>query len=530
MTEKVYNIEKENDWAKNIKGDHVFIVGAESGRKGYYCIGCSKEMEAVIQKKNPNRKSFFRHVPVDTKNGEKPCTFSNREYRETLATDILQRIKRIKVPPVYKYSTIANDQTPNLLRASEYITAHKVRSQVWFYEDEDGNIKYGKNPTIEQRYLLLRPDVVFFDIAGSPILFVELVVNHQIDDEKRTKLRRMGINTVSVIVPRASEKDIEDNFKTTQRIKWEYNEIEANTQYVPVSQGTTVGILESDEEQRRIFEEGYTCRKSRLSNTIRSLERCLGGQSYGGIERQFEQELSRIKKVTKRAFKELGRLEESAREDVDNKYDQRRKNIAIAKEQFGEAERQFKEEQVDLEERYIAKDRGIRESQEELLRDIEKGGSHEVEGARMEANFERERKYIEHRIEEIRTRIRDVRENRDFLTERFEGIQEQESEDFDKEKARIERETEKLQAEPDIFARHIEEEKRRIEIEFKNIREQSAKRINHEDSSGTDELSKRIAAISEIRGILCNFGERQDTYERYKEALELVRRGAWQTQ
>ena len=78
--DKKYDIEKENDWAKNVKGSHVFISASESGRKGYYCIGCSKEMEAVIQKKNPSRKSFFRHVPVDIEKGEKACTFSNREY------------------------------------------------------------------------------------------------------------------------------------------------------------------------------------------------------------------------------------------------------------------------------------------------------------------------------------------------------------------------------------------------------------------------------------------------------------------
>lgn len=290
--DKNNDVEKENDWAKNVKGAHVFIDGAESGRKGYYCIGCSKEMEAVIQKKNPARKSFFRHVPIDIKKGEKACTFSNREYRELLATDVLQRLKRIKVPAVYKFSRNSNTDSPNLLQPSKFITAHKVRSQVWFYEDADGTIKHGKNPDIDKRYLLLRPDVVFFDSKGKAILFIELVVTHKINDEKRIKLSRLGIDTVSVIVPRSSEQDIEDNFKTTQRTKWEYNGIEADTEYLPVSTGTSAGILEIDQEQRRIFEEGYTCRKSRLGNTIRTIKRCLGAKSYRRSELEFEQEIS----------------------------------------------------------------------------------------------------------------------------------------------------------------------------------------------------------------------------------------------
>ena len=529
MEKKTYDFE-DNDWANNIKGDPLHITKAESGRKGYYCIGCSKEMEAVIQKKNPKHKSFFRHVPVDIKNGEKPCTFSSREYRETLATDILQRLKRIKVPPVHKFPPYDKDQLPYLLQPSKFITAHKVRSQVWFYEDKEGNIRFGKNPNIEERYLLLRPDVVFFDVKGKPILFIELVITHKIDDEKRIKLRRMGIDTVSVIVPRASEQDIEENFNSTKRIKWEYNGIEANTEYVPVSKGTSTGILEFDEEQRRIFEEGYTCRKNRLNNTIRSLEKCLGGQSYNRIERQFEQELSRIEEATKRASEELGRLEETARNEVDLRIEPRTKEIDAAMGQFGKAEGKFRSEKKDLEDRYFRKDGELRENQNQLLTDIKRLGSLKAERARIEANFERERGFIENRIEETRTGTREFRESRDFLPERFGSLTKKESADFEEEKTRIEKAIEKQRSEPDIFARHIEEEKKRIDDEFKELRKQSAKRIDQEDSSGSDELSKRIAAVSEIRGILGNFGERQATYERYKEALELVRRGTWETQ
>lgn len=44
LEEKKYDIEANNDWAKNVKGEHLFIDNAESGRNGYYCIGCDKQM------------------------------------------------------------------------------------------------------------------------------------------------------------------------------------------------------------------------------------------------------------------------------------------------------------------------------------------------------------------------------------------------------------------------------------------------------------------------------------------------------
>jgi hypothetical protein len=526
---KQYDIEKENDWARNVKGTDVFIEDSESGRKGYYCIGCSKEMEAVIQKKNPNRKSYFRHVPVDIEKGEKPCTFSNRKYRETLAADILQRLKLIKVPAVYKFSSDNKKAPPNILQPSKFINAHKVSSQVWFYEDDNGNVLHGKNP-VDERYLLMRPDVVFFDIKGKAILFIELVITHKIDDEKRIKLRRLGIDTISVIVPRSAEQEIEDNFKTTQRTKWEYNGIEANTNYVPISSGTSAGILEPDEEQRRIFEEGYACRKSRLSNTLRTIKRCLGAKPYRRAEREFEQQISRIEKATKRTLEELGRLEETARKEVDLRFAARRTAIEVAVENFEQSENQFESEEADLEGRYFAKDQEIRENHDQILRDIARGGENEFEREQAEEEIEKERKFVESRVKETRTARKRISEKREGLPDQFAKFKEQESANFEVEKGRIERKASVLQFELDNFEETIIRRKKQLEDEFEIIREQSIKRINQEDTTEGDELSKGIAQLSEIRRILGDFGERQSTYQGYKKALKLARSGTWKAQ
>ena len=273
LRNKIYEPDLQSDRAKTIQGDVIFIDDAESGRKGYYCLGCGKEMQAAIQRKNPNYKSYFSHVPVDKSKGEKPCVFSNREYREILASNILQRLKRIKVPAILKYPHKGNDEYPIQLQDARFIDAHSVKSEVTFYEDEEGNVHWGKNPVIEDRYLLMRPDVVFFDVNDKPILFIELVVTHKIDDEKRIKLRRLGIDTVSVLVPKSSDQDIEKAFKNTKHTKWEYSEEEANTDYAQVAKRTSERVLEFDEDQEEFLERVTNAERAALETLYVQLEK-----------------------------------------------------------------------------------------------------------------------------------------------------------------------------------------------------------------------------------------------------------------
>ncbi|WP_026452384.1 hypothetical protein [Aequorivita capsosiphonis] len=355
LEEKKYDVESNNDWAKDVKGNHLYIDNAISGRKGYFCIGCDKEMEAVKKKKNLNHRSFFRHVPVDITKDETPCTFSNRQYRELLATDILQRLKLIKVPSVYKYPPKGEDGTPMLLEKAKFVKAHKVKSQLTFYEDDEGAVKFGKNADVENRYLLIRPDVVFFDVNEKPILLIELVITHKVSAEKKIKLRRLGIDTISIIVPKSSEQDIEDNFNSTQRIKWEYNENEANTTYERVSFRTSEGILEFDEDQRRIFDEDISCRKARLNNTLRTIKKFLQSKSYRGAEQHLESEISRIEKATRGEQKRLGELEGGIDKEVRKQFTDQNINLERQGGKLVDNESRFREYFNDLEARYNSK-------------------------------------------------------------------------------------------------------------------------------------------------------------------------------
>ena len=400
IQKKIYESDLQTDRAKNVKGNTIYIENAESGRKGYFCLGCDKPMEANIQRKNPNRRSYFSHVPVDVSKGEKKCSYSNREHRELIATDILQRIKKIKVPEVLKFPPKGDKRNPVLLAHSEFISAYKVRSQLTFYEDEEGKIHSGKNPEIDERYLLLRPDVTFFNEKNEPILFIELVITHKVNDEKKIKLGRLGIDTVSIIVPRGSDQEIEDNFNSVQRVKWEYNDQAARTSYLSVSNRASEGILDFDEQQRRIFGESISCRRSRINNTLRTIRKCLEGKSYGEAERNFEREIFRIKEASRKEEQELASLEKYHREEAVAEASRRFPHIEREKGEFEEEERRCGSKETQLEEKYS----GIKDKFEKQLEEVR--------------DFEFSKESIEREKKDLDSRIREVFQKREGIEER----------------------------------------------------------------------------------------------------------------
>lgn len=222
MIEKDRNKEEQNEFAENVKGKIIYILDAESGKKGYFCIGCKTQMQAV-KSKIRGRKSYFRHDATDVKKNQRECTFSNQNYRHSQAMSILNRIKRIKVPTLYKYPPKNSEGKAIKLKDSEFIEAKYTKSELTFYETDDGDVNFGKNPSIDNRNLLIRPDVTFFNAQNEPILLIEIVVTHKIDSEKLAKIKRLGINTVQITIPKDSLENIEKSFSIGRQIKWIHN-------------------------------------------------------------------------------------------------------------------------------------------------------------------------------------------------------------------------------------------------------------------------------------------------------------------
>ena len=451
--EKNYEHDNDFDWAlreKDQKQIHITELSAEDkGKKGYRCLGtnCGNQLIAVPIRKNTKYKPYFRHAPVNIKKGEKGCTFSNREYREALASSILTRLKKIKVPPIYKVNPQNCDEY-KLIEESKYINASSVKSQVTFFEDKEGNIHWGKHPEIKNKFLIRRPDVVFFNKNGYPILLIELVITHKLDDDKIADLYRLGIDTIQVIVPRTSEEEIEKNFHSIKNTKWVYNEKEATANYIHIFGGNNQRILEPNELQNRLFKESYRCRIFRIRDLIRAIGKCLESEQYGNIEYHLNSEISRVERNTESAQQRLGALEEqnsteaysrnrSIEDEIRKNQDEFQQNfeseekelrgeIERAEDRLGEMEEsnrraahdrnrgeeeEVDSEQRDLERRYLIKDRSIEQGFEENYRSQNIGISikRKIEGEERIVRRHREEK------EKITTRIE--REGNDIENE-----------------------------------------------------------------------------------------------------------------
>lgn len=166
-------------------------------------------------KKGEHKKHHFSHDPKDIAIKGK-CTYSDETERHKIAKDILQRIKQIKVPALYKYPPQVVEGKSYKIRDAQVIKAFSVRNEISFYEDENGNLSYGSNIYSEtgiKKYALIRPDITFFDVNEKPILLIELIATHDINEEKLSKIIRLGDDTIRISIPKESPEKIEESLK-----------------------------------------------------------------------------------------------------------------------------------------------------------------------------------------------------------------------------------------------------------------------------------------------------------------------------
>lgn len=537
--------EKDTDWALTLKQDPIHIDLAQSGRNNYFCLGCRKEVIAVKQTKNPHWQSYFRHYAKDVNRNLAECVVASRMYRERLAEQILLRLKKLKVPAVLKYPPRGIEGAPMLLQQPQKTIAHRVQSQLSFYEDENGEIKRGKNPDLKDRFLLIRPDVTFFDTQDNPILFIEFVITHKLDIEKKIKLARLGIDTVQIIIPKKPEPEIEKTLTSSRAIKWVYNAKEANTEYIPPASGNSGGIYELDEDQRKLFEESFRCRSNQIGNLIRSIKRCYRSESYRRTERNFEQAISRIEKARERAESRLADLEEGIGREIssgienqfrvevetlereEKKHQDYRQRL---EERYRELESEYYREKNRLAEEEAALEKEQRDISESIRRGEQPGEAERnlrEEFAAAEEELNREIKEVEFEIENLQQKER--RFDRDLESEEREVVQSEirAISQFGKSKEKLEDQTRDIESQIANFGDYTKGEIRGIEGEFEEIGKQSIKRINKRDVSGNNELSSRIKTVLEARRICSNFGQEQSHLESAKEALQFVRSGTW---
>jgi hypothetical protein len=496
-----------NVYARNIKDDVIHVSIAESGKKGYYCLGCGKEMQAV-KSKYANRISYFRHDPKAVK-GIRKCTYSDETHRHKLAKEILLHLKHIKVPAVYKYAPKGTDGAATFVKNSVLIEAHSVGMEVTFYEDSECNIGWGSNPDIKDKFLLIKPDVTFFDTNGKPILFIELVATHKVSSEKKIKLRRLGVDTIQVKIPKDSPESIQNSFYSTEYTKWIYSYDEECAEYVPVSSGNTEGIPSIDEEQRKLFEESFKCRQVQINNLIRNIKRCLESKQYGDVEKGFRSELSRVKDSAKELESKLEGLREEHRNAVFERFKTQMEEFEREREIFEGEEVGFSNYFKDLDKRYKSKksilDREEKKIDRELSGEIddEAGDRDSIESRRREC--QRNKEELQYLIGEEEGEIARIEEEENGLSEKYRKLRESivirfrsltESENAEIERLNKEEEgwPGKLEADEKKLRGEFEIEEGRVEEEFENLRKQSAEAVGRRSTQGNGELSTRIRA------------------------------------
>lgn len=533
-------IMEDNTYAYDHAFQRIHVSQAKSGRRGYYCMGCEKEMQAVKQS-NEERRSYFRHDAKDVDPNNK-CTYRDEDYRHKLAKEILERLKLIKVPSVYKYPPPNVEGGRNLLEKSKFIKAFRVEIEKSFYEDDSGQIQFGNNPGEDEMSLIIKPHVTFLDENNIPILIIEFVSTHKPDFTKQAKLRRLGINTIQVSIPKDSPEKIEAVFSETSHTKWIYNELEATTQYIPVPTAFGEGVLPFDVLERQLYEESFKCRAAQVGNLIRAIERCLESESLQSAESDFEREIERISDEIIRIDGEiedvdrrLGERKDSIEDEVIREHEHGINELKAEGDRIRAEEEEFRDYFEELEKRYTLKTRTLEFSIVEF--DFATSGKIKALGGERKSIEDRKRELREEEATEDREieNIEKVIRNQERIIDLERGDQsrierpssrptvEGLGDDKERELNLSKELREQIEGLPEKF--RIEEEQ--ITLSFSNRIEEAASQIKRRFIDGDTNITREIKRTLHHWKLLGDIEPAQQSAIRAKHLYESFKRGTY---
>ncbi len=480
--------DRDNSFAHNNDNQRVHISEAVSGR-GYFCIDCKQEMQAV-KSKLPNRISYFRHHALDVIRKAK-CTYSDVAERFKVAGEILTQLKQLKVPAVFKHPPNDSDGMPYKVSGAKSIQAFAIARNVYFYETQDHQLLMGEKRELEGLTFLTKGDVVFLDQSEEPILIIQFVERHKMTAETKVKLYILGIDTVQISIPRESPEAIASLFQTTDKVKWLYNNEHARTEYVRVPFPDTEGLRTFDELQRQFFEENFFCRRAQIARVIRTIKRCLESKSYREVEEAFRSAIERTEQDQRDIEEQLQDLETSYEREVQSEFEAEERSIEERRERVRNKSEKIRRLAIKVKKQFDDKN----------------------------SELDQEERELESRIDE------EYRNN--GLRKSSLAARKREIED---EIGRVERSIESEKASTLGFNRKREalpDEYRKKEAETERATRELAEKIETGDVSGDVELSRRIAETLDFRGTLNNYIENYPTFVRYNKAWRCLNSGAY---
>ncbi|SET99281.1 competence protein CoiA family protein [Hymenobacter actinosclerus] len=502
---------ENNVYAYDIKQCVKHISEVASGRKGYYCMGCGRQMQA---KKGFQRRNHFAHDATDVENRGK-CTFSDETHRHKLAKEALQRLKQIRVPSLYKYSPFDMEDEPRLIRNAHNIEAARVEAELPFFENEAGEVKWGRNLDMSEstgRHLLIQPDIAFFNKEGKPILLIEIVATHKVNKEKLIKIWRLGIDTIQVTVPKDSPEEIESSFYQSTRTKWLYNNEQERTDYLQLSSGNGEGVPPLDAFQRQLLksEESVACREAQINNLLRAIGKCVGSEQYRAAQTAIINEISRVEGNATRVGAEVRAVQNRHTETATEQLRPEEKLLDRETEIFAQSDQSLRRKTLNLEERYIRKRGEIATAQsnyqpssqteiDRIARDLVQlgtgGGTLEeresefaAETARLERAYKNEQTEIEDSIRREKETINSFTARRTELPEYYRKVEVGIRQEFELEEGQLRDNTAASEAE--------------MRADFERLGRESVEAVEREDDKGPSSINRRIGKTLEAGRLL----------------------------
>jgi len=508
--EPVIQQDENHEYARLIAEDRVIYIAdaPKRGRGGYACLGCHKEMQAILRHIQ-GHKPYFRHHVLDVPTAER-CTFKKEDYRRQIVTTTLELEKLIKVPQLYKFPPKGVEGLAMPLSPSRIVAADRVEKYKFFYEDLDGNIQETLHYQPEFGDLLFKADVVFYDADSNPVLLVKMVKKFGLTTAERAGLQRLGIDAVQLTIPKESPEAIQRSLMKADRTKWIYSNEEQHTNYFSIPAETGEGISAIDGEQRKLFEETFDCRKVQIGNLIRAVDRQVASESYRTADDGNRSIIGRTELAITRAGERRAEFEEQHRTGTEAAYqpefdgiEARRRSLELAFSQLrgrqANLEARYRSKRKRLEDETAAFDAEIRTAEtaaggtgrtvEELEDDLTT--AHDGAVKRVRRSFakgiefvEGKRRNAEYTISRERTAISGIRQRLENLPGEFAALQETAGSDFDRKEAFEDGEIARIDTDREHLPERFAAAQRRFDADFKTDYDS----IGTEPSPGLDRM------------------------------------------
>lgn len=334
------------------KEDEIYILRAESGRKGYTCIDCKRPLEAVIKKKHPTHRSFFRHIVNPKEKNSFHCAFNGNVYLEKLVEQIIMEKGSLLLPEVVKFPPLGTSLPPLVLQETRILKPSYIKARKFFYLNNTFQLQPHLESADSGRTSHICPDLIFYNEQAEPILFIEIVITHPIDEEKKAKLIHIGIDTVQIDLPHGDREELEKLIEAGDNTKWAFNNEEFYTNYYSITSENRRELPSVDSEQRSIQQESSECRRARIRELILSIERFVETNEFGEIEQNLRDEIRRIEKLTESAKSRLAAMEEEQERGLYSEFTKEEKCLSEFERREWEESNKIEKQCKELEDRY----------------------------------------------------------------------------------------------------------------------------------------------------------------------------------